>query len=53
VGTKGLKVGLGGVDVAMVTRLPLAQALLLGRECISGGDQVAVGSLSGRVLDLP
>jgi hypothetical protein len=53
VGTKGLKVGLGGVDVAMVTRLPLAQALFqLARECISGGDQVAAGSLSGRVLDL-
>ena len=43
VGTKGLKVGLGGVDVAMMTRLPLAQALFqLARECISGGDQVAV-----------
>src|ERR1700750_3098552 len=26
VGTKGLKVGLGGVDVAMMTRLPLARA---------------------------
>src|SRR5947209_19540218 len=53
VGTKGLNVGLGGVDVAMVTRLPLARALFqLGRECISGGDRVAVGSLSGRVLDV-
>lgn len=47
VGTKGLKVGLVGVDVAMVTRLPLARAWFqLGWECISG-DAVGVDLASG------
>src|SRR4051812_21523612 len=53
VGTKGLNVGLGGVDVAMMTRLPLAQALFSLEGSVSArGRRVAVASLSRRVLDL-
>ena len=51
-GTKGLKAGLVGVDVAMVMRLPLARAWFqLGWECISG-DAVGVDLASGRCLIL-
>ena len=53
VGTKGLKVGLVGADVAMMTRLPLALALVqLGWECISGDVSAWIGSQRMGVFDL-